>query len=126
MFGKMLRVAVPIALTLSLVGAGTARADTRVYANGTCSADSTWTLHLHQTGGIVALAFRVRATAPNEVWHVGIRHGHRSILRAIKLTKDDGTFHVRLLSRNWRGFDLFQVRAVDRTTHEICSARGVV
>jgi hypothetical protein len=126
MLTKILRVAMPAALALTLIGAGPAHADTTVYANGTCSAASTWKLNLHEANGIVALAFKVQTAAPNEVWHVRVWHGHRTILRALKMTKDDGAFHLRLLSRNWKGFDLFHVRARDLTTRELCSARGVV
>ncbi len=126
MFEKMLRVAVPAALALTLIGAGPAHADTHVYANGNCSAASTWKLNLQASNGIITLGFKVETATPNEVWHVRIRHGHRAILRALKVTKDDGSFHIRLLSRDWQGFDLFRVRAVDVTTQEECIARGVV
>ena len=126
MVGKILRVAMPVALALSLIGAGPAKADTNVWATGNCTAASTWKLHLDASGGIVSLGFKVETATPNEVWHVKIHHGRRTVLRALKLTGDDGSFRVELLNRDWRGFDLFHVRAVDVTTHEVCVARGVV
>lgn len=125
MFEKMLRVAVPAALALTLIGAGPAHADTHVYADGNCSAASTWKLSLQESNGIIALRFKVETASPNEVWRVAIV-GRHTILRALKVTGDDGSFHVRILSRDRKGLDLFHARAVDLTTHEICIARGVV
>ena len=127
MFEKMLRVAVPAALALTLIGAGPAHADTHVYANGNCSAASTWKLNLQaeqrdhhaRLQGGDGHAERGRGTC-GSVMDIA------PILRALKVTKDDGSFHIRLLSRDWQGFDLFRVRAVDVTTQEDCIARGVV
>ena len=116
MFEKMLRVALPAALALTLIGAGPAHADTKVYATGNCSAASTWALGLQQSSGVIELTFKVQTAVPGEIWHV----------RALKITKDDGAFHLRLLTRDWTGADPYHVRAVDTATQEICFARGVV
>jgi hypothetical protein len=126
MFEKMLRVALPAALALTLIGAGPAHADTKVYATGNCSAASTWALGLQQSSGVIELTFKVQTAVPGEIWHVRVRHGRHAIFRALKITKDDGAFHLRLLTRDWTGADPYHVRAVDTATQEICFARGVV
>ena len=127
MFEKMVRVALPAALALTLIGAGpAAQADTKVVATGNCSAASTWRLGLNQSAGVIQLTFKVQTAVPNEIWRVRVRHGHRVIFRALKITNDDGSFHLRLLTRDWIGADPYHVRAVDTATQEICFARGVV
>jgi len=91
---------------------------------GLCSAESHWHLKLVQREHVIGVRFLVVTGVDGDIWRVGLAHNRRVIFRGRRLTGDpDGSFVVRMLTRNLDGLDVFRAGAWNRETGEFCRAR---
>jgi hypothetical protein len=123
---RIVRAGIAVAATVGLVAAGPiAGAHPRgAVARGTCSEQSHWNLRLVQREHVIGVRFLVVTGVDGDIWRVGVAHNRRVIFRGRRVTGDpDGSFVVRLRTRNLEGLDVFRAGAWNRETGEFCRAR---
>lgn len=121
----------PLAI-VGMLAASPAAADTRsatrmVVARGSCTGDSHWRLVLAQRHHRIGVGFKVVQGVVGNIWRVRIAQNRRTIFRAHQATHgEDGSFAVRIGTRNTPGWDFFRARARNLATDEVCFGRAVI
>jgi hypothetical protein len=114
--------------TVALLAAPPAAAHTRmVVARGPCSGDSHWRLVLVKDHHRIGVGFKVVQGVVGDKWRVKILHNRHVVFRGLQVTHgDQGSFAVRVWTRNFRGPDFFRARARNLSTDEVCRGRAVI
>lgn len=120
---RALRASIVAVSAAGLLAAATpALAHTRIVeARGPCSGDSHWKLVLVQDHGKITVGYRVVQGDVGDAWRVRIAHDRHLIFRGVQVTHgDEGSFALRVVTRNTRGPDLIRARARNLSTDEVC------
>jgi hypothetical protein len=125
---RAIRSTIVAVAAVGLLAATPAVAQTRtVAARGPCSGDSHWRMVLIQDQRRIGIGFKVVEGIVGDVWRVRVAHGRRIIFQGGLATHgDDGSFAIRLTTRNRPGPDFFRARAHNLSTDEVCLARAVI
>jgi hypothetical protein len=117
-----------VGLLTATPAAATTRTDARmVVARGSCTDESHWRLVLVQRHHRIGVGFKVVQGVVGNIWRVKIAKNRHTIFRAHQATHgEDGSFAVRVITRNTRGWDFFRARARNLATGEICFGRAVI
>jgi hypothetical protein len=120
--------AIAMIVIVTMLAMAPAVAHTRtVVARGPCTGDSHWRIELVKDAGRISIQFKVVQGAVGDVWGTGIAHNRHVLFRALLATHgDDGSFAVRVWTRNTDGPDFFRARARNLATDEICRGRAVI
>jgi hypothetical protein len=99
--------------------------DNEVFASGSCSGRSHWTLELDIEHRVEA-DFEGHTPRAGQTWRIVMRHGKSVVFRGTRTTENDGDFEVDKTMRNRSGRDRVSVRSVNTRTGEVCKGASSI
>jgi hypothetical protein len=113
-----------VATALPLLGAGSAHAASNaVVRNGSCSANSSWSMKAKPDNGRLEVEAEVDSNRVGQTWHWVLRRNGNVAATGNSVTRrPSGSFTVSRRTGNRAGTDAFTLRAVNRRSGEVCRA----
>jgi hypothetical protein len=124
MNGKIVKVAIGAALSMTLAVVGTSPAlanDADVIRRGSCSGSTDWKLKLSPEDGGIEVEYEVDSNVNGQRWQVRIKKNGVRVFAGARVTSPpSGSFEARVVTSDSAGADRFRARAVNPATGEVC------
>ena len=122
---RPLAAGVLLAVTATLMAAGTAHADDdEVIRRGACSGSTDWKMKAKPDDGRLEVEAEIDSDRDGQKWRWVLRHNGNVVDRGTATTRaPSGSFEVERKTGNRAGRDAFRFRAVNQGNGEICVGR---
>ena len=124
MSGKIVKMALGVALAVGMLTVGTAPAMANagdVVHRGSCSGSTDWKLKLSPDDNGIEVEYEVDSNVNGQTWHVQIKKNGVRVFSGSRVTgAPSGSFEIRKVTSDGAGTDRFRARAINASTGEAC------